>query len=74
MNYHFCYVSLYKSHLKKEILFRRRSGLVVERRTPELEVRGLILTQVAVLSKIHLPPNSTCTGNTQEVVAHSRHD
>ena len=49
---------------------------MVERQTPEREVGGSILTQVAVLSlsKIHLnlPPKST--GNTREAVAPSRHD
>ena len=36
----------------------RRGGLVVQRRNPEQEVGGSILTQVAVLypCKIHLPP------------------
>ena len=54
---------------------RRRGGLVVERRTPEWEVGGSILTQVAVLCHwaryIYLPKS---TGNTQEAVAPSRHD
>ena len=45
---------------------------MVERRTPEREVGGSIITQVAVLSKIHLLPKST--GNTQEAVAPSRYD
>ena len=53
----------------------RRRGLVVERRTPEREVGGSILTQVAVLCPlagyIYLPKS---TGNTQEVVAPSQHD
>ena len=48
---------------------------MVERRTPEREVGGLILTQVAVL----YPEQDTftsqkSTGNTQEAVASSRHD
>ena len=30
-------------------IYRRRVGLVVERRTPEPEVGGSILTQIAVL-------------------------
>ena len=48
---------------------------MVERRTPEREVGGSILTQVSFVvsfSKIHLPPKST--GNTQEAVSPSRHD
>ena len=48
---------------------------MVERRTPEREVEGSILTQVArvvSLSKIHLPPKST--GYTQKAVAPSQHD
>ena len=40
----------------------RGRGLVVERRAPEREVRGSIITQVK------------STGNTQEAVAPSRHD
>ena len=46
-------------------LMGMHSGLVVARG------RGLILTQVVSLSKIHLHPKST--GNTQEAVAPSRH-
>ena len=48
---------------------------MVERRTPEREVGGSILTEVAVLCPlaryIYLPKS---TGNTQEAVAPSRHD
>ena len=48
---------------------------MVEGRTPEREVRGFILTQVAVLCPwaryIYF---SKSTGNTQEAVAPSRHD
>ena len=54
---------------------RRRRGIVVERRTPEREVGGSILTQVAMLCPwaryIYLPKS---TGNTQEAVAPSQHD
>ena len=56
---------------------RRRGGPVVERRTPEGEVGGLILTQVAVcvLEQDHIYlPKSTGTCNTQDAVALSRHD
>ena len=48
-----------------------RGGLVVEGRTPEREVKGLIFIRVVSLSKKHLPPKS---GNTKEVVATPRHD
>ena len=48
---------------------------MVERRAPEREVGGLILTQVAVLFPlaryIYLPKS---TGITQEAVAPSRHN
>ena len=54
---------------------RRRGGPVVECKTPEGEVGGLILTQVAVCvfeqDHIYLPKS---TGNTQDAVALSRHD
>ena len=48
---------------------------MVERQTPKQEVGGFDPHSghhVVSLSKIHLPPKST--GNTQEVVAPSRHD
>ena len=53
----------------------RRRGLVIERRTPEREVGGSILTRVAVLYPwaryIYLPIS---TSNTQEAMALCRHD
>ena len=54
----------------RPMAYGRHSGLVVECQTPEQEIRGLILTQVAVLFPwaryIYLPKS---TGNTQEVVS-----
>ena len=60
------YMSFEPRHEKTDILHMRKQrrrtasrccGLVVQCRTPELEVGGSILTQVAIsLSKIHLPP------------------
>ena len=48
---------------------------MVERRTPEREVGGSILTQVAVLYPLaRYNYLSKSTGNTQEAVALSIHD
>ena len=59
----------------RRLTTRRRGGLVVERRTPERDVGGSILIQVAILCPlaiyIHLPKS---TGNTLEAVAPTRHD
>ena len=76
-----CLLAVYKKLivtgrvLSTRILRYGRHGLVVERQTPEREVGGSILTQVAVLCPlaryIYLPKSA---GNTQETVASSRHD
>ena len=65
----------WKFLLKSENRKVRRGGLVVQRQTSKQEVRGSILTQVTMLyprARYTYLPKST--GNTQEVVALSRHD
>ena len=56
-------------------LFIITNIIAVERRTPEREVGGSILTQVALLYPwVRYSYHTKSTGNTQEAVVPSRHD